>query len=138
MKSLSISIIIPAYNCEEYLGTCISSILGQSFSNFEAIFIDDGSSDGSLPILRDYERKDSRVKVFHKENGGVSSARNLGLSKASGKYVTFVDADDELPSNALSNLYMRMSVGIDLVMGIVSLLIMHFLRKGHSWTHRIF
>lgn len=89
-----ISVIIPVYNAETTLNKCVDSVLGQQFPDFEVILVDDGSKDGSFQICEEYARKDSRVIVIHKENGGVSSARNRGLEIAKGKWVTFVDSDD--------------------------------------------
>lgn len=89
-----ISIIVPVYNAEAFLRRCIDSILAQSYTDFELLLIDDGSTDGSGTICDDYAVKDSRVRVFHKKNGGVSSARNVGLDNAEGDYITFCDADD--------------------------------------------
>ena len=94
MKHPLVSVIIPVYNSEKTLKKCIDSILYQSFKDFELILVDDGSSDFSPTICDDYAAKDSRVRTFHKENGGVSSARNLGLDKAQGKWVAFIDSDD--------------------------------------------
>lgn len=91
-----ISVIVPVYNSEKYLHRCIDSILTQTFSDFELLLVDDGSTDSSGAICDEYAKKDQRVRVFHKENGGVSSARNLGLDKARGEWIAFVDADDEL------------------------------------------
>ena len=93
MNSL-VSIIVPVYNAERYLSRCIDSILEQSFTDFELLLINDGSNDNSADICDEYVAKDSRVLVFHKENGGASAARNYGLDKAVGKYVCFIDADD--------------------------------------------
>ena len=92
-----VSIIIPIYNSEQYLGKCIDSVLKQTFTDFELLLINDGSTDSSGKICDEYALKDARVRVFHKENGGVSAARNTGIKAAKGKYVTFVDADDTLP-----------------------------------------
>lgn len=89
-----ISIIIPVYNVENYIDKCIQSLFEQTYSNFEIILIDDGSTDKSPILCDEYAKKDNRVKVFHKENGGVSSARNLGLEKSTGDYIAFVDPDD--------------------------------------------
>lgn len=97
---VQISIIVPVFNAEKYLHDCIDSILTQPFVNFELILINDGSTDKSGKICDEYAIKDSRVKVFHKGNGGVSSARNLGLDNAKGEWVTFVDSDDRLAENA--------------------------------------
>lgn len=99
-----VSIIVPVYNIEKYLDRCIDSILSQTFTDFELLLVDDGSKDKSGEICEAYATKDSRVSAFHKVNGGVSSARNFGLDKAHGEWVTFVDADDEILSCYLSNL----------------------------------
>lgn len=100
-----ISIIVPVYKVEKYLHRCIDSILSQSFTDFELILVDDGSPDNCGKICDEYAQKDSRVRVFHKPNGGVSSARNLGLDKAQGKWVTFIDSDDYVESDYLQELY---------------------------------
>ena len=89
-----ISVIVPAYNTEKYLRRCIDSILAQTFTDFELLLIDDGSTDQSGEICDEYADKDVRIKVFHKANGGVSSARNVGLDNALGEYICFCDADD--------------------------------------------
>lgn len=91
-----ISIIVPIYNAESTLNRCIDSIINQSFDDWELLLIDDGSKDQSGKICDEYATKDSRIKVFHKENGGVSSARNLGLDNALGKWITFIDSDDKI------------------------------------------
>ena len=96
-----ISIIVPVYKVEEYLSKCIESIILQSYINWELLLIDDGSPDNSGKICDEYALKDSRIMVFHKENGGVSSARNLGLVNATGKYIMFVDSDDWISSECL-------------------------------------
>ena len=89
-----ISIIVPVYNTEKYLDRCIQSILSQTYTDFELLLIDDGSTDSSGVICDKYAEQDSRVRVFHKENGGVSSARNIGLDNANGVWITFCDSDD--------------------------------------------
>ena len=94
-----ISIIVPVYNVEKYLPRCLDSIIGQTFKDWECLVIDDGSTDTSGAICDEYARKDNRVKVFHKKNGGVSSARNIGLDNASGEWIMFVDSDDWLANN---------------------------------------
>ncbi len=99
-----VSIIVPVYNSEKYLKESIDSILKQSFSNFELLLINDGSTDNSAEICDFYTAKDSRIKIFHKSNGGVSSARNLGLKNAFGKYICFVDSDDTINTNFLLDL----------------------------------
>ncbi len=99
-----VSVIIPVYNVEEYLKKCVSSVCNQTYKNLEIILVDDGSPDKSGALCDKLAKKDSRIVVFHKKNGGVSSARNLGLEKVTGKYVTFVDSDDWLPQAAIADL----------------------------------
>ena len=99
------SVIVPAYNSAEYIKTCIESILEQSYSGFELILVDDGSTDTTLEICKSYAEKDSRIRVFHKENGGHTSARNEGLKNAAGKYILFLDSDDWLHINTLKTCY---------------------------------
>ena len=94
-----ISVIIPVYNVEEYLDDCLTSVLAQTYSNLEILLINDGSTDNSGVICDKYAQTDSRIKVFHKENGGVSSARNIGLENATGQYIAFVDPDDWIEPN---------------------------------------
>jgi len=93
MEMPFISIIVPVYNAENCLSRCVESLLGQSYTSFELILVDDGSSDNSLSICKRFAA-DKRVKIIHQENGGVSSARNKGLELAKGDYVAFVDADE--------------------------------------------
>lgn len=100
-----ISCIVPVYNVEKYLANCVDSILKQTFANFELILVDDGSTDKSSSICDEYAIKDSRIKVIHKINGGVSSARNTGLDIAKGEYITFIDSDDWVDSNYFLTLY---------------------------------
>lgn len=94
MEKDKVSIIVPVYNVEKYIEKCLKSLISQSYKNIEIILIDDGSKDNSGKICDTYKRKDSRIKVIHKENAGVSEARNLGIQKATGRYLCFVDADD--------------------------------------------
>lgn len=89
-----LSIIVSVFNVERYIGKCIDSVLAQTFTDFELITVDDGSTDKSGAICDEYAERDSRIKVIHKENGGVSSARNVGLDEAVGDYIAFIDADD--------------------------------------------
>lgn len=103
MPDSLVSIIVPVYNSEKTLHRCVDSILGQTYQHFELLLINDGSKDRSGEICDEYARKDSRVRVFHKENGGVSSARNLGLDYALGDWVAFVDSDDWVDSLYLSS-----------------------------------
>lgn len=101
-----ISIIIPVYNVEKYLCKCLDSILSQTFTDFELLLVDDGSKDASGAICDEYACKDSRIRVFHKTNGGVSSARNFGIEKAQGEWITFIDSDDWVESDYLANFSM--------------------------------
>lgn len=94
-----ISIIVPVYNAKKTLGRCIDGILSQTFKNFELLLINDGSTDRSGELCDEYAAKDQRIKVFHKENGGVISARNVGLDHTKGKWITFVDGDDYIYDN---------------------------------------
>lgn len=110
-----ISVIVPVYNVEKYLGRCIESLIKQTCQELEIILIDDGSTDASLEICKQWEKKDQRIRVIHKENGGVSSARNLGLDVMKGEYVAFVDADDWLAENCLSEMAALMEDDVDIV-----------------------
>lgn len=110
-----ISIIVPVYNAEKCLCKCVDSILAQTFTDFELLLINDGSKDNSGEICKEYLIKDSRVRVFHKENGGVSTARNVGLDNAKGEWITFVDSDDYIPVDSLFNLSQNNSS--DLIVG---------------------
>lgn len=97
-----ISVIVPVYNVEKFLTQCIDSILNQDFIDFELLLVDDGSRDKSGKICDEYAHKDHRIRVFHKENGGVSSARNLGIDHATGQYIAFIDSDDYVDADYLS------------------------------------
>lgn len=99
---MKFSIIVPVYNVKEYLPRCVDSLLNCRENDFEILLVDDGSSDGSSELCDEYAQKESRIKVFHKANGGVSSARNLGLENASGEWVFFVDSDDYVDESYLS------------------------------------
>lgn len=99
------SIIVPVYNTEQFLDKCVSSILAQTYNDFELILVDDGSPDNCPQICDKYARSDSRIKVLHKKNGGVSSARNLGISVARGTYIWFIDSDDYIEPFSLQRLF---------------------------------
>lgn len=103
MSNPKISVIVPVYNAESTIRRCVDSILAQTFTDFECLLIDDGSKDRSGAICDEYAEKDSRVRAFHKENGGVSSARNVGLDNVNGDWVTFCDSDDSMVVNALES-----------------------------------
>lgn len=100
-----ISVIIPVYNAEKFLRECLDSVINQTYKNVEIVAVNDGSKDGSLEILNEYSKKYPNVKVVDRENGGVCSARNVGLDNASGDYIAFLDSDDYLLYNALQTLY---------------------------------
>ena len=100
----TISVIVPVYKVESYLHRCVDSILTQSFTDFELLLIDDGSPDNCGAICDEYASKDSRVRVFHKPNGGVSSARNIGLDNAYGEWIAFIDSDDSVDTDYLAEL----------------------------------
>ena len=105
MNNELISIIVPIYNTEKYLHQCLDSILNQTYTNFEVLLINDGSTDSSGMICQEYVGRDSRFRYFEKDNGGVASARNLGLERSGGAYITFIDSDDWIEPNYLEVLY---------------------------------
>lgn len=126
-----VCIIIPVYNAEKYLGYCLNSILSQTYTNWNAILIDDGSTDGSLEICHNYEAMDARFHVHSKKNGGVSSARNLGLHFADGDYLEFVDSDDCLAPDALEKqVFLAMENNSQLV--VMNALIVDFQNPGND------
>lgn len=111
-----ISIIVPVHNAALYLTGCIDSVLGQGYENFELLLVDDGSTDGSLAICEEYAEKDSRIRVFHQENQGVSAARNKGLDRIQGEWFCFLDADDEWMEGGLRALTEGISEDVDWIM----------------------
>lgn len=120
MSNSVVSVIVPIYNTAEYLQPCLDSLLGQSYRELEIICVNDGSSDNSSEILEEYAARDSRIKVIHQENAGVAAARNQGLDEATGEYVTFVDSDDWLESEAYEKVIEQFTAGVDIVaMGAV-------------------
>ena len=113
-----ISFIIPVYNGEKYLRECLDSILGQSFRDMEVIMVNDGSLDHSQEIMEEYATKDQRIRVFSQKNKGVSAARNLGLDRAKGEYIFFLDCDDILLEGAVEVIYRKaVETEADLVVG---------------------
>ena len=116
MEKPTLSLIVPIYNGETYLETCLNSILGQTFRDFEALLVNDGSTDGTSEICHRYARSDSRLQVIDKPNGGVSQTRNYAMDRARGTYLQFMDADDWLAPNAMEVLcHAATSTGCDLV-----------------------
>jgi len=100
-----ITVVVPIYNVSKYLNACIDSILNQNYRNLEVILVDDGSTDESAKICDEYEKKDARIIVFHKKNGGLSSARNVGIDNATGEFITFIDSDDYVGPTFIETLY---------------------------------
>lgn len=116
MTHCLISVIVPIYNTEKFLNACLDSLLAQTFQDYEAILVDDGSTDGSGRICDSYAEKDCRIHVIHQKNAGVSVARNRALEKVSGEYVFFLDSDDILPENAFEKL---VHTDADLIIGSI-------------------
>lgn len=117
MNNPTVSIIVPVFNTEKYLSKCLDSLIGQTHQNIEIILVDDGSTDRSGAICDEYAKKDSRFRVFHKENGGVSSARNLGIDNSNGDFLCFFDADDLIPKDSLSALVAPFNNDVDSTVG---------------------
>ena len=110
-----ISVVVPVYNVQEYLNSCINSILAQTLSDIQIILVDDGSKDNSGEICDDYQKKDKRIKVIHQENGGVMKARAAGVYIACSDWICFVDADDTIAPDALECMYSYVANDIDIV-----------------------
>lgn len=104
MDNIKFSIVVPVYNVKQYLEKCLNSILNQTYKNFELIIVDDGSNDGSKDICDEYLKKNKKIKVIHKQNGGLSDARNFGVEKACGDYLLFIDSDDYIEPLLLEKL----------------------------------
>lgn len=113
-----ISVIVPIYNVEKYLDKCINSIINQTYDNLEIILVNDGSSDNSLEICKKYQKKDNRIILITKENGGLSDARNVGMEKATGKWYVFIDSDDYIELDYIEFLY-KLVIKHDSDIGIV-------------------
>ncbi|WP_405332239.1 glycosyltransferase family 2 protein [Fibrobacter sp.] len=121
---IKVSIIIPVFNAEQYLDNCIQSIVNQTFTNIEIILINDGSTDRSIDIIEAWKKKDARISCINQKNQGVTCARKNGVKAASGEWITFVDADDELPTNAIE-LMIIASKNNDVVIGHILI--------DHAW-----
>ena len=114
-----VSVIIPVYNVRAYLPQCLDSVINQSYRNLEILIIDDGSTDGSGRICDQYARKDERIRVFHTENHGLASARNLGLDQMRGDFISFLDSDDWMELHTIENMLSTMlQTGSDIVIGL--------------------
>lgn len=122
-----LSIIVPVYNSSASLPKCLDSIIGQTFKSFELLLINDGSKDASLDICSEYSRMDQRIKILDKPNGGVSSARNVGLDNATGDWIMFVDSDDWLFDNCIDSMLVPKSSQADLVIGTI------YSQSSQSW-----
>lgn len=105
MREELISVIVPVYNVEKYLSKCIESLQNQTYKNLEIILVDDGATDDSGKICDEYAKKDNRIKVIHKKNGGLSDARNVGINSANGNYIQFIDSDDYIDLDMIELLY---------------------------------
>lgn len=115
MLDKKVSIIIPVYNVQEYIGECIESVIGQTYNNLEIIIADDGSQDDSLMICKRYAAEDERIRIFSQPNAGVSSARNLGLKNMTGEFVTFIDSDDWIDADYIEKLLAACEGDTDIV-----------------------
>lgn len=116
MDDIKVSIVVPVYNSERYINHCLDSIISQDFDNLDIIIIDDGSTDNSFAVCKDYKNRDCRVKLFKQQNKGVSAARNKGINEAIGEYIVFIDSDDYIESNFISSLLkLLINESVDLV-----------------------
>ncbi len=133
-KNPKVSIVLTVYNRENLLKRCINSVLKQSYKNLELIVIDDGSEDNSLEILLNYSKQDKRIKVFHQNNSKLAKSRNKGISNSTGKYITFLDNDDEyLESHIFQRVrYMEKNPEVDLVQGGVKIIGNQFVRDKND------
>lgn len=120
MKTPSVSIIVPIYNSQKYLSLCIDSILLQSFTDFELILVNDGSTDESLSICQNYAERDCRIRIINQTNNGVSSARKHGVEVSNGNYILFVDSDDTIPQDSIQHLIDKYQDNIDIVVGALT------------------
>ena len=100
-----VTVVVPIYNVEKYIGKMLDSLTAQDYENFEALLIDDGSTDGSARVAAEYCRRDDRLRLISKKNGGVASARNMGIDEATGDFIVFWDPDDYVPPKALRKMY---------------------------------
>lgn len=130
-----VTLIIPVYNVEKYLRQAIESAMAQTYKNIEIILVDDGSTDGSKVICDEYAKKDDRIKVLHKENGGLSDSRNHGIDNSDGKYIMFLDSDDFLEPDAIENMYNEIvSKDADYVIGNY----INATEEGEKWEKPVF
>ena len=109
MSNDKISVIIPVYKVEKYLNKCVESVINQTYKNLEILLVDDGSPDKCPEMCDAWAKKDSRIKVIHKQNGGVADARNIGIENATGKYIAFIDSDDYLNKTMYQKLFEKIT-----------------------------
>ena len=128
-----VSVIVPVYNTEQYLERCIQSICSQDYPNFELLLMDDGSTDRSGEICESWAKKDSRISVFHIENGGISKARNYGLDRINGDLITFIDSDDYVSTDYLSYLVSLISMDPDCLVASCN----HFIVRGEKMAPNV-
>lgn len=128
-----VSLVVPVYNAEKTIRRCIESILSQTFTDYELILVNDGSTDNSGAICDEYAKQDARIRVLHKDNGGVSSARNLGLDNALGEWIAFVDSDDSVSDTYVSNLLSH-SANADLVISYAEIVHLDNTRRKEDYN----
>lgn len=121
-KKVLISVIIPCYNACQFVESSVSSLLSQTYVDWEAVYVNDGSSDDTLSLLNKYETQDSRIKVYSQINYGVAKARELGIRKAKGDYITFLDVDDTFVTNALQSFVDKIELGADIIVSSFSII----------------
>ncbi len=131
IRTVRVSVIIPCYNIEQHLSKCIESILSQTYTNFELLLIDDGSTDGTLKICNKYGEKDSRIKVFTHSNSGVSYTRNRGINLATGEYIIFIDGDDYIKEDYIEKLLNGVEEGAWPICGMINVRNSHALENEH-------
>lgn len=112
-----LSIVVPVYNVEKYLKKCVESLINQTYKNIEILLIDDGSTDNSLLICKSFEKKDKRIKIIHKKNGGLSDARNVGIDNSKGEYIILVDSDDYIELDSCEIMLEYFKSGADIIAG---------------------
>ena len=133
----TVSIIVPLYNVEQYIGECLDSIAAQDFADYEVVAVDDGSPDGSRAIAEEHAARDRRIRVLSRENGGLGAARNTGVRHARGRYLTFLDSDDTLPPDALATL-VEAAESSDAEIAVGALRRFNSKREWlDEWTHRL-
>ncbi len=114
MENKLISIIVPIYNVEKYVSRCVESLISQTYSNIQIIIVNDGTKDHSREIVEQYQKKDNRIELYDKENGGLSDARNYALNQVKGEYLCFVDSDDYVSPDYIKNLFLLFNMDIDI------------------------